>query len=287
MKLETFDFNAVPVRVMVRDDAPWFVAADVCRVLDIVNSRDAVSGLDEDEKATVGNTDSRPGQPGAKSFQIISESGLYALVFKSRKAEAKAFRKWVTSEVLPTIRKTGRYETPVMEELEDRLSLMAFVRQACHGWSLERQTEFGMQVRRYSKAMGVVFQVGTEPGVGRVFTFPRQVLETVRVRYQQASLLPDSDAVEFERLLEAMHRCDGGAKYEPEVARGIAKTMGLFPSIFGPNTSLASERSGFGRLCERFHRSVFPSGLSLAVRGEGNRRRYEVSKTTPELALST
>jgi prophage antirepressor-like protein len=113
MSLATFDFNEAPVRVMMRDEQPWFVAADVCRVLEISNSRDAVSGLDDDEKATVGNTDSRPGQPGAKSFQIISESGLYALVFKSRKPEAKTFRKWVTAEVLPALRQTGRYEAPV------------------------------------------------------------------------------------------------------------------------------------------------------------------------------
>jgi prophage antirepressor-like protein len=110
--LQTFDFSDQPVRILMRADSPWFIAADVCRVLEISNSRDAVSALDDDEKSTVGNPDSRPGMPGAKSFQVISESGLYALVFKSRKAEAKRFRKWVTAEVLPALRRTGRYGLP-------------------------------------------------------------------------------------------------------------------------------------------------------------------------------
>ncbi len=110
--LQTFDFSEQPVRIMMRADSPWFIAADVCRVLEISNSRDAVGALDDDEKSTVGNPDSRPGMPGAKTFQIISESGLYALVFKSRKAEAKRFRKWVTAEVLPALRRTGRYGLP-------------------------------------------------------------------------------------------------------------------------------------------------------------------------------
>lgn len=112
MNLQTFDFNEAPVRVMLRDEQPWFVAADVCRVLEIANSRDAVSGLDEDEKITVANADSNPRAGIPHQIGLVSESGLYALVFKSRKPEAKKFRKWVTAEVLPAIRQTGRYELP-------------------------------------------------------------------------------------------------------------------------------------------------------------------------------
>lgn len=108
MKLTTFDFNEAPVRVMLKDEQPWFVAADVCRVLDLTNSRMACEGLDEDEKG-VSTTDTLG---GPQKMTIISESGLYALVFKSRKPEAKKFRKWVTAEVLPALRQTGRYEMP-------------------------------------------------------------------------------------------------------------------------------------------------------------------------------
>lgn len=110
MKLETFEFRESAVRVLVREGQPWFVAADVCRVLEIANSRDAIAALDEDEKITVANADGNPRAGIPHQMNLISESGLYALIFKSRKPEARAFRKWVTSEVLPAIRETGRYE---------------------------------------------------------------------------------------------------------------------------------------------------------------------------------
>lgn len=103
--VRTFDFESQAVRSMLRDDEPWFVAADVCRVLEIGNSRDAVARLDDDEKG-VGITDTLGGQ---QEMTIINESGLYALIFTSRKEQAKRFRKWVTSEVLPTLRRTGRF----------------------------------------------------------------------------------------------------------------------------------------------------------------------------------
>ncbi|MEO5368516.1 MAG: hypothetical protein H7833_00410 [Magnetococcus sp. DMHC-1] len=104
-----FHFENQQIRIVARDGQPWFVAADVCAVLENGNSRQVVSRLDEDEKGvhlmdTLG---------GKQEMTVISESGLYSLVLRSDKPQAKPFRKWVTSEVLPTIRKTGRYETPV------------------------------------------------------------------------------------------------------------------------------------------------------------------------------
>ena len=92
----------------------WFVANEVCKLLDIKNTSDAVSRLDDDEKSTIVLTDGTSGNPNKT---IISESGLYALIFKSKKPSAKKFRKWVTKEVIPAIRKTGSYginrlETP-------------------------------------------------------------------------------------------------------------------------------------------------------------------------------
>ncbi len=288
MNLQTFDFNEAPVRVMLRDEEPWFVAADVCRVLDLSNPTMACDGLDEDERMTLSNTEGHSGQRGgAQSFNVISESGLYALIFKSRKPEARKFRKWVTAEVLPALRKTGRYAIAPGDEGAECLSLLRFVRETMHGWTLERQMEFGMQARRFAKSMGVIFQTGHEPGVGRVFVFPRAVLETVRLSFQRTSLLPDSDAVEFERLLEALHRGEGDAFYRPDVARGMARTMGLFPRIFGDNTSVESERSSFGCLCKRFNGSIFPSGLMLRMRGHSGNRRYEILRTAPELALTS
>ncbi|WP_018126127.1 BRO-like protein [Desulfovibrio oxyclinae] len=102
-----FDFDGSAVRVVMREDEPWFVAKDVCGVLDIGNSRQAVSRLEEDEKGVI--TSDTLG--GSQKVSAVSESGLYALIFTSRKPEARRFRKWVTSEVLPAIRKHGRYES--------------------------------------------------------------------------------------------------------------------------------------------------------------------------------
>lgn len=95
------------IRTVMRDGTPWFVAADVCRALDIINNRDAMGRLDEDEK-DVASADT-PG--GMQSMTIVNEPGLYNLVMSSRKPEAKAFKRWITHEVIPSIRKHGFYGT--------------------------------------------------------------------------------------------------------------------------------------------------------------------------------
>lgn len=98
--------GTVVVRAVDQDGDPWFVAADVCTALGIQNSRDTLAkSLDEDEKGV--ETIYTPGGPQAMS--IVSESGVYALIFRSNKPEARRFRKWITAEVIPAIRKTGSY----------------------------------------------------------------------------------------------------------------------------------------------------------------------------------
>ena len=109
-EIKKFYFRDQKVRGLLREGEPWFVAKDVCSVLDIGKYRDAISTLDDDERGSV--VVDTPGGP--QSMTIISESGLYALVFKSRKPEAKVFRKWVTTEVLPELRKRGYYAQPEM-----------------------------------------------------------------------------------------------------------------------------------------------------------------------------
>lgn len=101
-----FDFEEQAVRVIMRDDAPWFVAADVCRVLEIGNPSDVVRRMDDDEVTLdIIEGNHRP-------TNLVNESGLYALILTSRKPAAKRFRKWVTAEVLPALRTRGRYELP-------------------------------------------------------------------------------------------------------------------------------------------------------------------------------
>jgi prophage antirepressor-like protein len=101
------------VRAVLRDGEPWFVAADVCAAIEIVDVRQAVERLDDSERG--GCTVPTPGGP--QEVRAVNESGLYALIFTSRKPEAQRFRRWVTGEVLPAIRKTGGYQQPAPVEL--------------------------------------------------------------------------------------------------------------------------------------------------------------------------
>lgn len=99
-------------RTTTIDGEPWFVAADVCRALEIGNPSQALTKLDDDEKMTLTSNEGHSGQRGgAQSMNVVNEPGLYTLVLGSRKPEAKAFKRWITHEVLPSIRKTGAYAT--------------------------------------------------------------------------------------------------------------------------------------------------------------------------------
>ncbi len=105
-EIQIFEHEAFgQIRVIDRDGEPWFITVDACRALELRNSRDAISRLDDDEKG-VASIDT-PGGP--QEMSIINEPGLYTLVLGSRKSEAKAFKRWITHEVLPAIRQTGSY----------------------------------------------------------------------------------------------------------------------------------------------------------------------------------
>lgn len=124
LALQSFGFEDHLVRVLDRSGAPWFIAQDVCSCLEIVNHRHAVASLDDDEKDGVATND----VTGRQQVQtIISESGLYSLIFKSRKAASVRFRKWVTSEVLPTLRKTGSYRMAGVNKDEDVPVILPFL----------------------------------------------------------------------------------------------------------------------------------------------------------------
>lgn len=113
--LDLFRYDSHEVRVTVIDGEPWFVAGDVCGVLEIRNGRDALSRLDDDEKG-VATTDTLG---GPQQVSVINEAGLYSLILTSRKPEAKAFKRWITHDVLPAIRKTGSYGSPAGISFEE------------------------------------------------------------------------------------------------------------------------------------------------------------------------
>ena len=121
-QLSTFKFESKSIRTLAINNEPWFVAKDLCNAINISNYRDAIERLDDDEKG-VALTDTLGGQ---QEMNIVSESGMYTLILRCRDAVKKGsiphrFRKWVTSEVLPTIRKTGKYESKT--SVNDRTGL--------------------------------------------------------------------------------------------------------------------------------------------------------------------
>lgn len=116
-ELQLFNFENNQVRTLLINDEPWFVGKDVAQILGYSNPRDALSKhVDDEDKNSVAIRDGNKGNPNQT---VINESGVYALVFSSKLPSAKRFKHWVTSEVLPQIRKTGSYASPQLtgEEL--------------------------------------------------------------------------------------------------------------------------------------------------------------------------
>ena len=107
--LQVFDYNGSAVRTVEKDGEIWFVAKDVCDVLELSNPTEALKALDDDEKGSLRISEGTSSKGGNPNMNIITESGLFALVLRSNKPEAKKFRKWVTGTVLPQIKRTGSF----------------------------------------------------------------------------------------------------------------------------------------------------------------------------------
>ena len=140
-KLQVFDFNEHAVRIIMRDGQPWWVAKDVCDILGLANAREAMKALDDDEKMTVRISDGTSPMGGNPNMNIVSESGLYTLIIRSNKPEAKKFRRWVTHEVLPSIRKTGSYNAARNYKVSDIKAMQRMIEKPEYKLSdLERRT---------------------------------------------------------------------------------------------------------------------------------------------------
>lgn len=144
------------VRTVQKDGEPWFVAADVCRALDVRNNRDALSRLDNDEKGVV-LTDTLGGN---QEMSIVNESGLYSLVLGSRKPEAKSFKRWITHEVIPSIRRHGAYATDstidrIIDDPDFGIRLLGQLKQ-------EREARRALEAQREQDAPKVLFAKSVE-----------------------------------------------------------------------------------------------------------------------------
>lgn len=178
-----YNYNSKKVRVIEKDGEPWFVAKDICDVLEISNSRDAISRLDEDEKdVAIADT-----LGGMQSMTVISESGVYALIFTSRKPEAENFKRWITHEVIPSIRKHGGYLTP--QKIEEVLTDPDTIIRLAMELKQERQRRLALEPKAQSYdilmdasgclTMNEVAKILDIKGVGQNNLFKLLVLEKI------------------------------------------------------------------------------------------------------------
>ena len=138
LALQLFHHRGVALRTVVIDQEPWFVAADACRMLSLRDTTSAMKMVEADDKQSLRRSDTPhlfDGMaPQVQMMTVVSESGLYSLIFLSDKAEAKDFRRWVTKDVLPAIRKTGSYSKypahPVASSLPSKRELAQWVIEA-------------------------------------------------------------------------------------------------------------------------------------------------------------
>lgn len=144
------------VRTVIKDDQPWFVASDVCKALELDKTWNALQRLDADEKGTT--SISTPG--GKQDMSIINEPGLYALVLGSRKPEAHAFKRWITHEVLPDIRKRGMYATGgfVEKAINDPDSMIQMLRE----YKAEKERREALEYQMLLDAPKVLFAESVE-----------------------------------------------------------------------------------------------------------------------------
>lgn len=237
------------VRVVDVNGEPWFVAKDVCECLDIGNSRDAVAALDEDEKGV----DSIDTPGGAQEMSIISEAGLYSLILRSRKPEAKAFKRWITHEVLPSIRRAGSYgqwNLPrVPKSFPDALRMIA---------DIEEEKQLALEQRDYYK------RTKAEIGNRREATAMATASAAVRQRDALADQLGEGKHYKQVKaipwLLEVFHESAGMYSQVGRKLSQLGERMGLSPRI--------KEDSQYGTI--KIHHVEVIEALRLALKQDHN-----------------
>lgn len=123
--VQPYTFEEHEVRVLLIDEEPWFVASDVCVTLGLANPTQAVSKLDDDEYRLISPGALTPDAPSGPARNVVNEAGLYTLIMRSKSARARPFRRWVTHEVLPAIRRTGTYTATMPRSLPEALRAYA------------------------------------------------------------------------------------------------------------------------------------------------------------------
>jgi prophage antirepressor-like protein len=209
LSLQVFEYHGDnKVRTAEIDGQIWFYAVDVCKILELNNVSQALSALDDDEKTTIINSDGQAGI-GAQSFLVINEPGLYSLIIRSRKPEAKAFKRWVTHEVLPSIRKKGGYLLPGMSATPN------FIRRYNANWDRVDKGYFSVISELTIRLYGRLEQLGhrmadigpdgkelrPDVSVGRMFSdwLKKHMPEASKDSKYYSHVLPDGNTVDAKQ----------------------------------------------------------------------------------------
>jgi prophage antirepressor-like protein len=220
--LTVFQFESFEVRFVGTADDPWWVAADVCAVLEINISQ--TRRLDDDEKGlrsvqTLG---------GNQEMLCINESGLYSLILGSRKPQAKRFKKWVTGEVIPSIRKTGSYSLPLLDgESNPRNSVSS------------SNNEF-LSVQDQLAVIGYVFEGFVKTGVGS------KIVESAKISALTAQFPQMTPALEATKQSLMLQTPDEGLRYNvTELGKMLGQRLGLDEDIKPTKINEALQQAGF------------------------------------------
>lgn len=147
MNLIPFKYESYPIRVIEQNGEPWFVLADLCKALDLSTPAKVAERLDDDQKGM--NQIHTPG--GLQNMTVVNEAGMYDVVLRSDKKQAKPFRRWITNEVLPSIRKTGSYSMAAHIRPEHMAMIPKTYADALH--ALAREVEANEATKAYAREL--------------------------------------------------------------------------------------------------------------------------------------
>ncbi|MGE1211104.1 BRO family protein [Bacillus pumilus] len=195
---QIFNYQNHDVRTVIQDGQPWFVAKDVAEILGYANTKDAISShVDEEDKTIIQRSEMTTFEIPNRGLTVINESGLYSLILSSKMPDAKKFKRWVTSEILPTIRQTGQYGEPkVLTEREGQIQSLELLLD-----NLKRSAEMEQQINKHEKK---ILELNTK--VDEQITLDhgeqRRVQKAIAIRVYSFT----DEKKERNRLFKELHR---------------------------------------------------------------------------------
>ena len=264
MNLEILSYQEAPIRVAMRDGEPWFCAADVCKCLGISFSGKTLEKFAAEEKgrypiSTLG---------GKQELLFVSEAGLYRLIFRSDKPAAAQFQRWVFHEVLPAIRKTGKYAVaavaPAPVSLR-KVSLFEYVKQESLDFPVA--VRLGRAVKAAARALCGRDKCGTE-------LYDLDFIEWVRSSLPKPVLtLEDAYAADFEKMVARLLTSSARAVSFPQLV-GLCAQNGLFKHLVPIHQQLDwAQKSRLGRHLMKLNGRV-AKGIRFDVMRKGRHRLF-------------